>query len=683
MLRRLKSYCTRKLLQILSGQLGQLWICLTVISILYVTLQITGVLQQSRCDQELKALLLQQISGIQQSIRFQKVPPHESLHNIQQSREKSLVDTTSTISTGDFMELMELSKEFVNSNGLSNDPENLQEPERKRFLEENSEMWLLYSDSKTEADFQNSNMKSGIDNVAVTRAPSISGVSSSAPANADLFIRASAAADRMDTDKFIETTPLGKDEESSHAEHEANVYFSLNRTNNYSKNATMANQRSIKPGEPKADKKENLKPINSPLQKYEMFLQEKLTSPKSVAEPAELRGAQSQSFLSNYSTSHNCKPQTHIVFLKVHKSASSTIMNILFRFGETHNLTFALPYNRAAQMFYPHYFMASFVEGFSPNKMTEFNIMCHHMRFLQTEVQKVMPSDTFYFSILRNPFHLVESSFAYYKSASPFSRAKTLDEFLDQPLKFYKASNPNSHYARNLMTFDFGFNPNGNSSARHAQLNIEAIENMFDLILITEYFDESMVLLKEALCWNLDDVVYFPLNSRNEKTRVPLSKSHTEKLKSWNKLDWELYIYFNRTFWERIDQTIGREKMQQEVKELRKRREELARTCLQGEGMVDPLQIKDLSLVPLQYGKARILGYNLKPGLGKVTRQLCQSLVTPELQYSSFLYERQFPKKASEPQRHTAAKISPQYFNPRNNPWKHGKKRDSIKKKIF
>lgn len=30
-----------------------------------------------------------------------------------------------------------------------------------------------------------------------------------------------------------------------------------------------------------------------------------------------------------------------------------------------------------------------------------------------------------------------------------------------------------------------------------------------------EYFDESLVLLKRELCWDLDDVVYFKLNQRS------------------------------------------------------------------------------------------------------------------------------------------------------------------------
>ncbi|KAK4819691.1 hypothetical protein QYF61_010785, partial [Mycteria americana] len=345
-----------------------------------------------------------------------------------------------------------------------------------------------------------------------------------------------------------------------------------------------------------------------------------------------------------------CEPKTDIVFLKVHKSASSTVMNVLFRFGETHNLTFAFPIGGGNQLFYPHHFLATFVKGFSPRSPRRFNILCHHMRFLQPEVQKVVSSSAIYFSILRNPVQLMESSFMYYKGTSAFSRARSLEEFFSQPYHYYNPADRDSHYARNLMTFDFGFNPDGEVSAKRVQLMLKAIEASFDLLLISEYFDESMVLLKEMLCWDLDSVVSFPLNIRDNSTKSPLSDTIVEKIKDWNRLDWEIYTHFNRTFWERIDRDIGRERMQREVKALQERQAELARTCLQGMGSVAPKDIKDSSLRPLQHGNAKILGYNLKHGLDKETERMCRRLVTPELQYSSALYKRQFAQK--HPQTH-------------------------------
>ncbi|XP_074449127.1 galactose-3-O-sulfotransferase 2-like [Larus michahellis] len=356
-----------------------------------------------------------------------------------------------------------------------------------------------------------------------------------------------------------------------------------------------------------------------------------------------------------------CKPKTDIVFLKVHKSASSTVMNILFRFGEMHNLTFAFPIGGGNQLFYPRHFLARFVEGFSPSSPRRFNILCHHMRFLQPEVHKVVPSSAFYFSILRNPVKLMESSFAYYKGASAFSRVRSLEEFLRQPYHYYNPTDGDRHYARNLMTFDFGFNPDGEVSAERVKLMLKAIEASFDLLLISEYFDESMVLLKEMLCWDLDSVVSFPLNIRDSSTKSPLSDTVVEKIKEWNRLDWEIYTHFNRTFWERIDRDIGRERMQREVKALRERQGELARTCLQGMGSVAPKHIKDSSLKPLQHGSARILGYNLKQGLDKETERMCRRLVTPELQYSSALYKKQFAQNLPETQQPPQQGNAPQH----------------------
>ncbi|XP_068020160.1 galactose-3-O-sulfotransferase 2-like [Melanerpes formicivorus] len=361
-----------------------------------------------------------------------------------------------------------------------------------------------------------------------------------------------------------------------------------------------------------------------------------------LGEEQQARGVSSQE--------ETCEPKTDVVFLKVHKSASSTVMNILFRFGETHNLTFAFPVGGGNQLFYPRHFLARFVQGFSTRRPRRFNILCHHMRFLQPEVQKVVSHSAVYFSILRNPVQLMESSFVYYKGASAFSRAHSLEEFLRHPYLYYNPASKDSHYARNLMTFDFGFNPNGEVSAKRVQLMLEAIEASFDLLLISEYFDESMVLLKEMLCWDLDSVIYFPLNSRDSSTKSPLPDTIVEKIKNWNRLDWEIYTHFNRTFWERVDRDIGRERMQQEVKALRARQAELARTCLQGRGSVAPKDIKDSSLRPLQHGNAKILGYNLKQGLDAETERMCRRLVTPELQYSSALYKRQFPPK--HPQSH-------------------------------
>ncbi|XP_035536233.1 galactose-3-O-sulfotransferase 2 [Morone saxatilis] len=364
----------------------------------------------------------------------------------------------------------------------------------------------------------------------------------------------------------------------------------------------------------------------------------------------------SSSFLktrtNTFRTKATCHPKSHIVFLKTHKTASSTILNILYRYGESRNLTFALPLNKHSQLFYPFFFASHFVEGVSSRSVREFHIMCNHMRFRKSEVAKVMPQDTFYFSILRHPVAMMESIFIYYKSIPAFHKTHSLDEFLDTSRRNYNSSLANNHYAHNIMAFDFGFDNNVAADAEdleeRASMTIAAIERDFHLILISEYFDESMILLKNALCWSLEDVVSFKLNSRNERTRRTLLPHTAEKIKRWNALDWRIYLHFNTTFWHKVDSLVGQEQMKREISQLRELQAKLANTCLKDGGAVDPSQIKDAGLKPFQYGAAVIQGYNLNTHIDRQTKTKCQRFITPELQYTDHLYSKQFPELADK-----------------------------------
>ncbi|XP_075993754.1 galactose-3-O-sulfotransferase 2 [Genypterus blacodes] len=353
-----------------------------------------------------------------------------------------------------------------------------------------------------------------------------------------------------------------------------------------------------------------------------------------------------------------CQPKSHIMFLKTHKTASSTILNILYRYGESRNLTFALPVNGEKQLFYPHFFASHFVEGVGSRSVKEFHIMCNHMRFRKHEVAKVMPEDTFYFSILRNPVEMMESIFVYYHSTiQAFRPLHSLDEFLDKGLQVYNSSVRNNHYAHNILAFDFGFDNNVATDTAYLEarvdLAIRFTERDFHLILISDYFDESMILLKHALCWSLDDVVSFTLNKRSAQSRHPPLPSTADKIKRWNALDYRLYQHFNTTFWHKVDHLVGQERMRREVSELRELRSRLAQTCLTDGGAVEPSKVKDAKLMPFQFGAAQIEGYNLNPGLDKQTKEKCQKLITPELQYTDILYSKQFPMlRAKQQQQH-------------------------------
>ncbi|NXX86958.1 G3ST4 sulfotransferase, partial [Urocolius indicus] len=337
-------------------------------------------------------------------------------------------------------------------------------------------------------------------------------------------------------------------------------------------------------------------------------------------------------------------PHTHVVFLKTHKTGGSSVVNVLHRFGEAQGLRFALPHRY--QFGYPNPFRAQRVKGYSPGG-PPFDIICHHMRFNLTEVQKVMPNDSFYFSIVRDPGTLGESSFSYYRAVAPaFRRAPSLAAFLAAPHRFYEPGARGNHYARNLQWFDFGLprleDEDDEEGGKAVAAALEELERTFNLVLLAEHFDESLVMLREALCWPEDAVVAFNHNSRPAEDTPKLSPSQVHHLRSWNKLDWALYTHLNRSFWRKVE-AFGSSRLQREVSKLRQLRAALARRCLQGGGPLPAKSISDRRLRPFQpAGRAQILGYALRDGLSPAERERCARLATPELQYKDILDRRQF-----------------------------------------
>ena len=74
---------------------------------------------------------------------------------------------------------------------------------------------------------------------------------------------------------------------------------------------------------------------------------------------------------------------------------------------------------------------------------------------------------------------------------------------------------------------------------------IDEIDRRFALIMITEYMDESLVLLRQLLCWDWDDIVVFRVNARKSQYKtVSLPDELKEKIRAWNAADHLLYQHF-------------------------------------------------------------------------------------------------------------------------------------------
>ena len=107
-----------------------------------------------------------------------------------------------------------------------------------------------------------------------------------------------------------------------------------------------------------------------------------------------------------------------------------------------------------------------------------------------------------------------------------------------------KISNQNLYLLHNSILFDFGMNQRDFENKTILQNLITKIDKTFDLIMIVEDFNESMVLLKNGLSWNYEDLLSIKLNVHNEKTKSVISEGAKDSLRKWLKSSYIFYEYF-------------------------------------------------------------------------------------------------------------------------------------------
>ncbi|KAG9274564.1 galactose-3-O-sulfotransferase 3 [Astyanax mexicanus] len=354
---------------------------------------------------------------------------------------------------------------------------------------------------------------------------------------------------------------------------------------------------------------------------------------------------------------------TSVAFLKTHKTASTTVQNILFRFAERNNLTVALPVTSCDHQFcYPRLFSSHYVHPHT----TPPDIITNHLRFSRSEVHRLMPNNTIYITILREPGAMFESLFSYYNQyCQSFKRVPngSLEVFLDQPWSYYRAEEKDSMYARNTLTFDLGGDKDRPKAdvANYAKRFAAEVERTFSLVMIAEYFDESLVLLRRLLSWELEDVLYVKLNMRLPSAKSSLSEQLTGKIRSWNAIDAVLYDHFNASLWRQLN-AIGLACVAREVQLMKRAREQLVRGCFGGSmpQLRSAAQITNKDLRPWQpSAKVGIVGYDLPTNVTKrssgLPQDMCLKLIMPEVQYTRLLlrsqslrYRSRFPMRSSQ-----------------------------------
>jgi Galactose-3-O-sulfotransferase len=125
------------------------------------------------------------------------------------------------------------------------------------------------------------------------------------------------------------------------------------------------------------------------------------------------------------------------------------------------------------------------------------------------------------------------------------------------------------------MAFDAGLDSSLFHDVGAVDKLILQMEEHFDLVLIAEQMERSLVLMADMLCWPMDEVI--TLHPTNATTST-LSKEQRLKLRALNAADVAIYEHFAKTLRVRV-RSFGEQRMANRLKLLRVRSRLMKEQC--------------------------------------------------------------------------------------------------------
>ena len=124
--------------------------------------------------------------------------------------------------------------------------------------------------------------------------------------------------------------------------------------------------------------------------------------------------------------------------------------------------------------------------------------------------------------MLREPLSQLVSAFQYFPATVFPINGHRNDKNLQSFEKFIENSIPSDgkvairENTRNPMTFDLGLSEMYRDKSEKELA--DWLVDYYDLVMITKYFDESLILLKELLSLEFSDIAYLKSNENGKKT---------------------------------------------------------------------------------------------------------------------------------------------------------------------
>lgn len=236
----------------------------------------------------------------------------------------------------------------------------------------------------------------------------------------------------------------------------------------------------------------------------------------------------------------------HILYMKTHKTGSSTIFSLLTRYGLKHNLTFALPKNVSNSLGWPKPFSRR--RDMRPIKKDKPDILYYHS-VLSESMLRTMPRDSFYFTSLREPYSQLKSSYSYYNLDHCEGLSKRL---VSAPanLAINNVTECRRVVVKNSQMYDLGMPFDLMDDEEIVNRTILALDKLLHFVMVLDYFDESLILLRDLLGMSTQDILYFKSNFRSPTVTkltdnaVQLNATTYKSVQRWLRADYLLYNHF-------------------------------------------------------------------------------------------------------------------------------------------
>ena len=162
--------------------------------------------------------------------------------------------------------------------------------------------------------------------------------------------------------------------------------------------------------------------------------------------------------------------------------------------------------------------------------------------------------------------------------------------------------------------------------------------------MISEQMVPGLILLKEMMCWNLQDVTFLNQNERKPSLKRGMSKFSRAKLKEWLWAEYMIYDYFVKKFETQKKQYIdrvGSNVFLQNIRQL-----QLANKQVYSECVVEQTDNEHGLKGQYKMALGNVLGYKVNEN-----KTWCSLYAITEPPFTRLLRARQFPNEKSRSKR--------------------------------